>query len=446
MNKKINKDYPFVSIIIVNYNGKHLLKDCLLSLYDMDYPTNRFEVIVVDNGSTDGSKEYINKHFSSVKVLNNQENNYCKANNLGIKEAKGDYIALLNNDTRVDKNWLRELVKSMMSYERIGCCGGKVLFPDGKIQSTGHYEFPNFYWGDRGLREIDIGQYEYLEEVKSLSGVAILFRRNCLEEVGFFDEDFVMYLEDVDMFIRCKQHGWKLLYVPKAIVYHKFHGTADESLVRFYVERNRLLVIAKHFPFELSRVLNNSHIQLSNDELFRIIPDILLKLIGSHKIENLNTTLDNIFNSLYRRYNLSKDKAIQELNNELKNREERLRQLEETKNDLNANLESKTKELEEIKEELNVLQLEKVNGESILKGLEEERNRLLKDLGNREEELNQLRDKVKELEIGRAKLEEALSFKRDLEVKLESKTKELEEINAQLNVLQLEKVNGENVL
>ncbi|MCM8823168.1 MAG: glycosyltransferase, partial [Candidatus Omnitrophica bacterium] len=369
MNKKINKDYPFVSIIIVNYNGKHLLKDCLLSLYDMDYPKSRFEVIVVDNGSHDGSKEYINKHFPATKVLNNQENNYCKANNLGIKEAKGDYIAFLNNDTKVDKNWLKELVRNIRSDERIGCCGGKVLFPDGKIQSTGHYEFPNFCWGDRGLREIDIGQYEYLEEVNSLSGVAILFRRNCLEEVGFFDEDFMMYLEDVDMFIRCKQQGWKLLYVPKAIVYHKFHGTAEESLVRFYVERNRLLVIAKHFPEGLSRALDNSHQQLSNDELFRIIPDILLKLIDSHKIGNLNTALEGIFNSLHRRYNLSKDRVIQELNNELKNREERLRQLEETKNDLSAKLEVKTKELEKIKEDLNVLQIEKVNREGVLKVL-----------------------------------------------------------------------------
>jgi GT2 family glycosyltransferase len=311
-----------VSIIIPTYNGKHLLKECLSSLYALNYPAKQFEIKLVDNNSTDGTAQYVRRHFRKVEVLHNPENNYCKANNLGIAHSRSPLLAFLNNDTAVDKNWLRALVETIHQDKRIGCVGSKVIFPDGRIQSTGHYEFPNFRWGDRGLREPDLGQYAKEEEVESLSGSSVLFRRLCLDDVGNFDEDFVMYLEDVDIFLRCRQKAWKLLYAPASLVRHAFHGTTDEKRIHFYIERNRLLLIAKHFPRELSRALETKEHSLTYEELYRILPDIFLKLYSLHKDDVLKSVLSDFCLSLQRAYNLSKDQAVQELNTMLHNARE----------------------------------------------------------------------------------------------------------------------------
>ncbi|MFA4888700.1 MAG: glycosyltransferase [Candidatus Omnitrophota bacterium] len=313
------KESERVSVIIPTYNGKHLLKECLSSLYELDYPAKQFEIKLVDNNSTDGTAQYVRRHFRKVEVLRNPENNYCKANNLGIAHSRAPFLAFLNNDTAVDRYWLRALVDSMYQDKRIGCVGSKVIFPDGRIQSAGHYEFPNFRWGDRGLREPDIGQYALSEEVGSLSGSSVLFRRFCLDDVGNFDEDFIMYLEDVDIFLRCRQKAWKLLYVPTSVVRHAFHGTAEEKHVHFYIERNRLLLIAKHFPRELSRALETKEHSLTYEELYRILPDIFLKLFFLHKDDVLKPVLSEFCLSLQRVYNFSKDQAVQELNKMLRN-------------------------------------------------------------------------------------------------------------------------------
>ncbi|MBM3254160.1 MAG: glycosyltransferase, partial [Candidatus Omnitrophica bacterium] len=149
---------PDVSIIIVNFNGKQYLEKCFNSLFNLNYPKSHIEVIMVDNGSSDDSIDFTKKHFSKVKIIQNDVNNYCKANNLGIKESKGEFVALINNDTRVDKNWLIELIRVITNDRKIGATGSKILFPDGKINSISHQEFPDFYWGDLGLREFDNGQ------------------------------------------------------------------------------------------------------------------------------------------------------------------------------------------------------------------------------------------------------------------------------------------------
>jgi hypothetical protein len=134
------KDLPSVSIIVVNYNGKRFLEECFDSIFSLSYPKEKLEVILVDNGSTDGSLDLVKDKYPNVLIIQNTVNNYCKANNLGIASSKGKYVALLNNDVKVEKNWLIELIKIMERDERIGAVMGKVLFPDGKIQSTGHYE------------------------------------------------------------------------------------------------------------------------------------------------------------------------------------------------------------------------------------------------------------------------------------------------------------------
>ncbi len=182
-------DLPLVSIITVNYNGKHFLKDCFESLYNLNYPKDKLEIFMVDNGSKDNSIDYVKENFPNLNIIINNENNYTKANNLGIRASKGEYIAFINNDVRVDKNWLIELIKVVEIDTNIAGAGSKILFLDGKINSSGHLELPNYYWADRGFKEEDIGQYNETTEVKSITGAACLYKSEYLKKIGLFDED-----------------------------------------------------------------------------------------------------------------------------------------------------------------------------------------------------------------------------------------------------------------
>jgi len=299
---------PSVSVIIPSHNGKHLLKKCLPSLRKLDYPQERVEIIVVDNASRDGTEAFLGNSGYSVKTIQSGVNHYCLAINLGLNAASGDYAALLNNDTEVDPKWLRELVNVIHKNPKVGAVGSKVLLRDGTIHTTGHYEQPNFHWGDRGFQEEDKGQYETVKEVPSLCGVAILFRKACIEDVGQFDERFVAYYEDVDYSLRCIQKGWKLVYVPKSIVHHDFHATASKleqggmPFSRYYTERNRLLLLAKHSPDKLPEAISTfSHFYVEKD--YRVLYDslpVILSVLFDNPPHDLQTILERLFVNLRR--------------------------------------------------------------------------------------------------------------------------------------------------
>ncbi len=353
------KEYPLVSIIVVNYNGKKYLKDCFSSLYNLNFPPNKLEIVMVDNGSSDSSLEFVKENFSRVEIIENNINNYCKANNLGIKSAKGKYIAILNNDTKVDENWLVELVKVINQDDSIGAVAGKILFLDGRLQGTGHYEFPHFYWSDRGFKENDKGQYDKTEEVPSISHCATLYRKKCFDNVGLLDEDFNMYMEDVDMSIRAKQKGWRLFYVPKSVVYHKFHGSADESQVNFYCERNRLLLLAKHYPQKLADTLfGKGYFTGLNkkSELIKILPDVFSKLIKHHNVDIVSSILPNIFENLNKILNFEKDYLMKQLDLEREQSDslqEVLSQKDQQLSQKDQQLSQKDQELSNLKEKIN---------------------------------------------------------------------------------------------
>ncbi len=298
------KKLPFVSIITVNYNGKHLLEGCFDLLLALNYPKNRLEIIMVDNGSQDSSIEYVKGRYPKIKIIKNALNNYCMAGNQGVRQAKGKYVVLLNNDTRVEENWLVELIRVIEQDKSIGAVSSKVLLMGGRIDTIGHQEMPNYYWSDKGHNEKDTGQYDKIEEVSSLCGCAVLYRKSALEEVGDFDEDFNMYMEDVDISIRLKNKKWRLFYVPASIVYHKHHGTAEEEQASFYTERNRLLLLAKHYPGGVaSALLGRGYFTAEKDihmhaGLYTILPDVILKLIKHHKPEVVKETLSRLFEEL----------------------------------------------------------------------------------------------------------------------------------------------------
>jgi len=256
---------PRVSSFIVNYNGVHWLSRCLESVLALSYPRDRCEVVVVDNGSTDESQDMVRARFPDVRWLVNDVNNYCRANNLGVRQANGDLIAFVNSDAWLAPDWLRTLVGALGDDPQLAGVTGKTFLGKGPLlYSTGHEALADDYWRDRGLWQDDGPRYDRAAEVPGVSGCASLYRRRSLDAVGGMDEAFVMYYEDVDLGIRCRQRGWRFGYVPQAVAYHQFHGTASHELGQFFVERNRLLLVAKHAPEGLPGALRSSQVLLWN--------------------------------------------------------------------------------------------------------------------------------------------------------------------------------------
>ncbi|MDI6743131.1 MAG: glycosyltransferase family 2 protein, partial [Smithella sp.] len=255
-----------ISIIIVNYNAIKYLLPCLESVSQSNKEDYRLEIIIVDNLSQDGSIAAVRDSFPDVNIIENNVNNYAKALNLGIQSSTGVYVVFLNPDTVVDKNWLMELMEIVKRDVRIGGVQSKIVFFDRKtINSVGGERLNNFYFQDAGFGEEDKGQYEEINEPDFVSGGSVLYRRSCLDDVGAIDEDFVMYYEDVDYSIRCRDKGWKLFYAPKSIVYHKFHGVTSHEICGYYCSRNRLLLVGKYFPHSLYDAIKTSQYCIDND-------------------------------------------------------------------------------------------------------------------------------------------------------------------------------------
>lgn len=248
----INYNHALISIIIINFNGKRFLENCLRSVLTSNY-TN-FEVIIVDNASTDGSIELIQEKFqyNNLKIVKTGLNlGFAEGNNLGAKMAKGKYVVFLNNDTEVDKNWLKELVKVMESDKSIGAAQSKLLLFDRKtIDSAGDFINSYGYGWMRGVGEEDIGQYNETDEIFSARGAGMIVKKNILKSVDYFDSDFFMVCEDIDLCWRIRLKGYKIIFVPASIIYHFGSGTRKifqmTSQSYYYNVRNILITLIKN--------------------------------------------------------------------------------------------------------------------------------------------------------------------------------------------------------
>ena len=292
---------PICSLIIVNYNGLRHTKDCLKSLQKLAYPEQQLDLIVIDNCSKDDSVNSLRELFPKVRIFVNTANNFAKALNLGISKAKGQYIGFLNNDATLDSHWLEILVKRLEINNKIGASSGKLLFKDGRINSAGIQQLPNFYWRDVGFGEKDSGQYDTEGEVEGLCWAAVLFRRECLEDVGPIDEDFVMYFEDVEFAKRCHKRGWKMLYTPAAIAHHEYRGSSKGSkLTEYFCNRNRFLYLAKHEPLQLVSSIHTSDFFTNKqyDLLFESLFVAIKKLRDYQKPEIIATVLPQLSEKL----------------------------------------------------------------------------------------------------------------------------------------------------
>ncbi len=245
---------PAVSVVIVNWNRRELLEGCLESLKRQTLQD--FEVIVVDNGSTDGSAEWVRREWpAATLILNSDNRGFCEANNQGIQAASAPLIALLNNDAEAEPEWLQALVDVMEREPGVGMVASKILSFEnpGIIDKVGHLIYPDGQNRGRASGVRDQGQFEEVEEVAWPDGAAALYRRAMLDEIGLFDQDFFAYADDAELGLRARLAGWRCLYAPAAKVRHRLGSTLGRLSPRrlFLIERNRIWLVAKLYPKRL---------------------------------------------------------------------------------------------------------------------------------------------------------------------------------------------------
>ena len=215
-------ELPKVSIIIITYNGKQLLEKCLESLFKINY--NNFEVIIVDNNSTDSTIEFITKNYPSIIIIKLDSNKgFAEPNNIGTKTAKGEYFLFLNNDTVVTPNFISNMIKVMEMDRTIGICQSLLLKPDESIDSSGDFidKLGIVYNSTTKIKEI--------RNISSARGASMLIQKRIFNELGGFDKKFFFSFEDVDLGWRTWILGYRVVIVPNSIVYHS-PGTTTSKL------------------------------------------------------------------------------------------------------------------------------------------------------------------------------------------------------------------------
>jgi len=233
------------SVIIVNYNGAAFLRECLTALAAQSLPRHRYEVVVVDNASSDGSRELLAAEFPWARVVALPENRgFAGGNNAGFAVARGDAVALINNDTHADPFWLASAVASLA--EGVGGVASKLVFhaDPRSVNSAGLRLLADGRGADVGFRRADDGRFESPGEVFAGCGAALVLRR----ELAEFDERLFMYCEDLELAWNARIDGWNFVYEPSSLVRHVHCGSSGEwsAFFAFHLERNRALVNARH--------------------------------------------------------------------------------------------------------------------------------------------------------------------------------------------------------
>lgn len=248
-----------ISIIIVNWNTRELLVDCIESIYTSP-PEGKFDIWVVDNFSSDGSPEMIRENYPDVKFIENKENvGFARANNQALRKSQGDYVLLLNPDTVVKTNAISKLFHFLDHNPEAGIAGARVINPDGTLQISA-FPFPTLireFWRMFHLDSVVcLSNYPMIKwnkdearEVDTLLGACMLIRREAINRFGLFDEDYFIYSEEVDLCTRLKEAGWRLYWVPDAVVIHyggiSTQQVSEEMFLRLY--EGKILYFRKHY-------------------------------------------------------------------------------------------------------------------------------------------------------------------------------------------------------
>jgi len=243
-----------LSIIIPHYNGLHHLSPCFSALRAQTYP--HIEIILVDNGSTDESVALTQQEFPEVKILALGRNlGLTGAINRGISIAQGEIIVPLNNDTEVAIQWAQALVDTLKQHPSAGIVASKMLLFDQRdtLHSAGDGFGTDGIPINRGVWQTDSGQFDQDIYIFGGCGGAVAYRRTMLNEIGLFDEDLFMYLEDVDLNWRAQLAGYKVVFAPNAVVYHHLSATGGGVIASYYTGRNTIFILAKNIPGSIWR-------------------------------------------------------------------------------------------------------------------------------------------------------------------------------------------------
>jgi len=254
---------PLVSIIILNYNAGQLLTDCVNSILQSDY--SNYEIIVVDNASKDQSHRKCKQSFSQIHLIENAENlGYCEGNNVGIRNSKGELVVILNPDTLVEPNWIKELLSAYKKFGD-GLYQPKFLTTTNHeiIMSTGNMIQLFGFGYSRGKGELDTKQFEEPEIIGYASGTCLFTSSKLIRELGMLDPFLFAYHDDLDLGWRASMIGIKSYYIPRSIVYHPPEGFSFKwSPFKFYLlERNRQYCLLTHY---------------SRTTLYKILPALFL--------------------------------------------------------------------------------------------------------------------------------------------------------------------------
>lgn len=239
------------SVIIPNYNGEELLKDCLTSLAWQSFKD--FEIILVDNGSSDKSLEYVRSNFPAVRIIQlNKNYGFARAINKGVKQSLSQYVVFLNNDTSCSREWLGNLVKCADKHPEVISVNSKLLnfHQQNIIDGAGVLINEVGQAKSVGWQEQDYGQYDTEQYIFGATGGASLFRKKGFMKIGMFDESYFMYLEEVDFAFRAQFLKYQSIYCPRAVVYHKHKATSRKKPqhIEYWQFRNMTLTIIKDFP------------------------------------------------------------------------------------------------------------------------------------------------------------------------------------------------------
>ncbi|KKR72891.1 MAG: hypothetical protein UU81_C0043G0002 [Microgenomates group bacterium GW2011_GWC1_41_8] len=258
----MDKQQLLVSVIIVNWNGEHFLKDCLDSLFENTY--KNIEVLFVDNASTDGSVSFVKKYYPSIQIIQNRENlGYAEGHEEAIHRSKGSLVMLLSTDTIMSSRVTETLVHAINRKKTIGVVMPKLLImkPGKKlIDSIGAYILPTGMTYHIGReKNADDPRYNKPMEVYTIKGACALFRRSVLNKTGLFDKDYFAYFEETDLCHRIWLAGYRVMYDPSSYVYHKGAGASGEmvrSFIQFHSFKNRICTFIKNFSMKyLIRIL-----------------------------------------------------------------------------------------------------------------------------------------------------------------------------------------------
>lgn len=252
-----DRNAPRASVVIPTWNGARFMPPCLDALRAQT--CRDFEVIVVDNGSTDGTAGIL-AGYPEVRVTSLAKNGgFAVGVNTGIRAARGETIVLLNNDTEVDPGWLAALLAGLDAAPEAGMATSKVRLFDRRdtLHTTGDVVNLAGWAANRGVWEVDRGQWDDSRDVFGASGAAAAYRRALFDAVGVFEEAFGSYLEDVDLAWRARLAGWSCVFVPEAVVYHHLSATGGGPLASYLVARNRLWLITRNYPARL--LLRHAH-------------------------------------------------------------------------------------------------------------------------------------------------------------------------------------------